>query len=81
MRHQLAEARCEAASNHEQLESVRQQVDQYRSIVHSMEEQFKKSNEAGQVFRRDTEQHLLKINEERNTLARDLQEAQDKLKV
>ena len=81
LRAQLAEARSEVATNHEQLESVRQQADQYRSIADSMEEQLKKSNEAGQVFRRDTEQHLLKINEERNTLARNLQEAQDKLKV
>ena len=81
LRSQLAEVRSEAASKQEQLESLRQQVDQYRSIADSMEEQLKKSNEAGQIFRRDTEQHLLRISEERNTLARNLQEAQEKLKV
>lgn len=81
LRAQLAEVRSEAAVKQEQLDSLRQQVDQYRSIADSMEEQLKKSNEAGQVFRRDTEQHLSRISEERNALARNLQEAQDKLKV
>ena len=65
----------------QQLKSLHQQVDQYRSIADRMEEQLKTSNEADQIFRRDTEQQLLNITKERNNFARNLQEAQEKIKV
>jgi hypothetical protein len=43
--------------------------------------QTSKSNEASQTFKQETEQHLVKLNEDRSELARNLQEAQNKLKV
>ena len=81
LRAQLAEARTEAVKYQEQLELVRQQAEQYRSIADSMEEQLSKSNTASQTFKQETELHLAKLNEERVVLMRDLQEAQDKLKA
>jgi uncharacterized NAD(P)/FAD-binding protein YdhS len=81
LRAQLAEARTESSKHREQLELVRQQAEQYRSIADSMEEQLNKSNEASQTFKQETEQHLVKLNEDRSELARNLQEAQNKLKV
>ncbi len=81
LRAQLAEARTESSKYREQLELVRQQAQQYRSIADSMEEQLNKSNEASQTFKQETEQHLAKLNEDRSELARNLQEAQNKLKV
>jgi chromosome segregation ATPase len=81
LRAQLAEARAESSKYREQLELVRQQAEQFRSIADSMEEQLNKSNVAGLTFKQETEQHLAKLNEERSELARNLQEAQNKLKV
>ena len=81
LRAQLAEARTESNKHREQLELVRQQAEQYRSIADSMEEQLNKSNTAGLTFKQETEQHLAKLNEDRSELARNLQEAQNKLKV
>lgn len=77
----MAEARTESSKHREQLELVRQQAEQYRSIADSMEEQLNKSNEVSQTFKQETEQHLVKLNEDRSELARNLQEAQNKLKV
>ncbi|XP_032788122.2 nucleoprotein TPR isoform X2 [Daphnia magna] len=81
LRAQLAEARMETSKYQEQLELVRQQSEQYRSIADSMEEQLNKSNIAGLAFKQETEQHLAKLNEERSELARNLQETLDKLKT
>ena len=81
LRAQLAEARADTCKFQQQLELVRQQADQYRSIADSMEEQLKKSNAASVSFKQETEQRLAKLNEERTELAQSLQEAQDKLKV
>ena len=81
LRTQLAEARTETCKYQEQLDLVRQQTEQYRSIAESMEEELKNSNAASASFRQETEQRLIKLNEERTELARNLQEAQDKLKV
>ncbi|KAI9556759.1 Nucleoprotein TPR [Daphnia sinensis] len=81
LRAQLAEARTETSKYQEQLELVRQQSEQYRSIADSMEEQLNKSNVASLAFKQETEQHLAKLNEERSELARNLQETLDKLKT
>ncbi|XP_057373674.1 nucleoprotein TPR-like [Daphnia carinata] len=81
LRAQLAEARMETSKYQEQLELVRQQSEQYRSIADSMEEQLTKSNVASLAFKQETEQLLAKLNEERSELARNLQETQDKLKA
>lgn len=81
LRAQLAEARAEASKFQEQLDLVRQQAEQYRSIADSMEEQLGKSNAASQTFKQETELHLTKLNEERVVLMRDLEETQEKLKV
>lgn len=81
LRAQLAESQSEASKYQEQLGLVRQQAEQYRSIADSMEEQLSQSNKASQAFKQETEQLLIKLNEERSVLMRDLQEAKDKLKV
>lgn len=81
LRAQLAESRTETSKFQEQLELVRQQAEQYRSIADSMEEQLSQSNKASQAFKQETEQHLIKLNEERAVLIQELQETKDKLKV
>lgn len=81
LRAQLAESRTDTRKFQEQLELARQQAEQYRSIADSMEEEFTKSNAASLAFKNETEHHLAKLNDERASLAKQLQEAQEKLKV
>lgn len=67
----------------EQLELVRQQAEQYRSIADSLEGQLAETNinKTSQAFKQEAEQQLIKLNEERVVLLQELEETKDKLKV
>ena len=81
LRTQLVESRTQLDSAKEQLEVVRQQAEQYRAISDSMEEELRKSTEATQLFKQQSQQQLVKMTNERNSLKSNLEQAEEKLKV
>lgn len=81
LRTQLVESRSQLDVVKEQLELVRNQAEQCRSISDSMEEELRKSSEASQLFRQQSQQQLLQMTNERDSLKSNLELAEEKLKV